>query len=79
MGAAEQDATSLLTRLEALTTKPSAFVVLPGSMGTFTEMCLAANLNYIAPASDTPTRPILAWADPWEKVWATLAVAGVSF
>eukprot|EP00744_Colponema_vietnamica_P019015 GILI01026877.1.p1 GENE.GILI01026877.1~~GILI01026877.1.p1 ORF type:complete len:204 (-),score=31.33 GILI01026877.1:47-598(-) len=58
------DTKSLVERLDVLT-QGKYFVVLPGTLGTLTELCLIWNISALLPAEDRPI--ILAFRDPWEK------------
>ena len=72
---------TLLDRLSGLIRNRDAFVVLPGSIGTLTELCLVWNIaavqqltqqgadNAAAPATATP---IIAVAHPWRDIVTSL-------
>mmetsp|Transcript_25289 Transcript_25289/g.40566 ORF Transcript_25289/g.40566 Transcript_25289/m.40566 type:complete len:324 (-) Transcript_25289:331-1302(-) len=55
-------------RLATLVGKASAFVVLPGSLGTLTELVMAWNTAVLAPLAGQNPPPIIAFKDPWEDI-----------
>ncbi|GET92709.1 ribosomal protein L32-like protein [Leishmania tarentolae] len=60
------DSTSMLHRIEQLTTQSRYFIVLPGTTGTLQEFVTIWVQKIIHP-SDLPTPVIVAFRDPWEK------------
>ncbi|MDJ0925111.1 MAG: LOG family protein [Acidimicrobiia bacterium] len=71
----EIPADDLMHRLELLTSLAVAFVALPGSLGTFTELVLAWNLALVAPFSSSASPPVIAVGEPWVRVVPELAAA----
>lgn len=61
------EARSLVDRLDKLTHQTRYFVVLPGTLGTLTELTLIWCLASVHPAGQ-PAPVILCWRDPWEKL-----------
>jgi uncharacterized protein (TIGR00725 family) len=59
---------SIEQRLATLVGGASAFIVLPGSIGTLTEFIMAWNTAVLAPLSGNRPPPIIAFKDPWEAV-----------
>ncbi|CAJ1993007.1 ribosomal protein L32-like protein [Leishmania donovani] len=60
------DSTSMLHRIEQLTTHSRYFIVLPGTTGTLQELVTIWVQKTIHP-SDLPMPVIVAFRDPWEK------------
>ncbi len=60
--------TSIEKRLATLVGGGSAFIVLPGSLGTLTELIMAWNTAVLAPLSGKKPPPIIAFREPWEAV-----------
>ncbi|KAK7199096.1 ribosomal protein L32-like protein [Novymonas esmeraldas] len=60
------DSTSMLHRIEQLTTKSRYFVVLPGTIGTLQELVTIWVQKSIHPGG-RPAPVILAFRDPWER------------
>ena len=60
------DATSLTNRLDLLTTQSRYYIVLPGTLGTLTELTLIWSLSLL----HNPHQPkpiIICYRDPWER------------
>lgn len=66
------DSTSMLHRIEQLTTHSRYFVILPGTTGTLQELVTIWVQKNIHP-SDRPAPVIVAFRDPWEKCCAGIA------
>ena len=64
------EAPTLFARLERLVRDGDAYVALPGGNGTLAEIAVAwecLRKGLVAP------RPLVAWSDPWKKVFTELA------
>lgn len=60
------DAHNMLQRLDILSSESKYFIVLPGTLGTLTELCIIWTLAVLHPKGhDKPL--VLAFRDPWEK------------
>lgn len=64
---------SLLRRIEAMIDASDYFVIMPGTLGTLTELCVIWNIAMLSsqlPATDPPrARPLIfCYRDPWERV-----------
>lgn len=59
---------SLHERIGIFIERADAFVVLPGNIGTFTELVLAWNTSCVKPFAKQARLNIYAWRDPWEQV-----------
>lgn len=64
----EVEATGLLHRISIMSELASAFVVMPGSIGTLTELAIAWNDAYLAAGRGTAPLPILAFRDAWCEI-----------
>jgi len=64
----EVKATGLLERIQVMSAMSEAFVVMPGSIGTLTELAIAWNDAYLAAARDEEPPPILAFREAWEGI-----------
>jgi len=60
---------SLLERLDTLTDLASGAIVLPGSIGTLTELVLAWNLNHVNRLNEGKRLPTVAVGDGWRGLW----------
>ncbi|KAG5466773.1 hypothetical protein LSCM1_00950 [Leishmania martiniquensis] len=60
------DSTSLLHRIEQLTTSSRYFIILPGTIGTLQEMVTIWVQKIVHPR-ELPMPVIVAFRDPWEK------------
>lgn len=68
----EIETPGLTSRLEALTSRASGAVVLPGSIGTAAELILAWNLNHISAGTHRARLPTVAVGDGWRALWEVL-------
>lgn len=59
---------SLTERLHQMRLRTCAALVLPGSIGTFTELAVYWNDAYLAPLRQAPPPPVVALADPWRPL-----------
>ena len=64
----EVKATGLLERIQVMSRMSEAFVVMPGSIGTLTELAIAWNDAYLAVAREEEPAPILAFREAWEGI-----------
>ena len=64
----EIEAGSLTQRIHIMVELAAAAVVLPGSIGTFTELTAVWNDSSIAPLRAAEPRPIVAFRDPWQAI-----------
>ncbi len=64
----EMPAPTLTQRIHALLADAVAAVALPGSIGTFTELMVAWNLNFVAPFGGRVPRPLVAVGPLWQEV-----------
>jgi uncharacterized protein (TIGR00730 family) len=71
----ELAADDLIQRIGILTSIASAYVAMPGSLGTLAELLIAWNLAVVAPFSDTSCGPIVAVGDTWGRVVPELTAA----
>jgi uncharacterized protein (TIGR00725 family) len=71
----EIKSTSLFNRLELLCKQIDAYIVLPGSTGTLTELSLVWNLSVICVYNGLPPLPIFVMADPWQAALTALSDA----
>ena len=70
----ERPAATITERIHDLLISADAFVALPGSLGTFTELMVAWNLAFVAQFSDRPAPPIVTVGDTWSKLVPQLAL-----
>lgn len=61
----QRDHPSLTARIGDMVDSADAWVVLPGSIGTATELLVAWNTNHIDAYRDVPPRPLVAVGEPW--------------
>ena len=64
----EIEASGLLDRISIMSELASAFVVMPGSIGTMTELAIAWNDAYLAAGRGAAPLPILAFRDAWCEI-----------
>ncbi len=64
------EAPTLIARMEALIHRASAYVVLPGGVGTLGE--LAVTWEHLRKGLLDDSRPLVAWEEPWRRVLAPL-------
>lgn len=64
------EAPTLIARMEELIHRASAYVVLPGGVGTLGE--LAVTWEHLRKGLLEDSRPLVAWEDPWRRVLAPL-------
>lgn len=64
---------SLIERIGVLTELASGAVVMPGSIGTATELLVAWNLNYIRRGTDSGRLPTVAVGKGWQALWSLLS------
>lgn len=69
------DASNLLNRLDVLSSLTRYYIVLPGTLGTLTELCIIWSLAVLH-KKDAPRPVILAWRNPWEA--AVKACGGIT-
>lgn len=62
------ETSSLTERIHHLTTLADGAVVLPGSVGTLTELIVTWNDASIAPLRQATPGPVAAFRDPWEPI-----------
>jgi uncharacterized protein (TIGR00725 family) len=62
------DTASLMTRIDYLVRCADAFVVLPGTLGTLTELMAVLNVAALGPLGGYPAPLILAFREPWKAV-----------
>uniref|UniRef100_A0A7S3Z841 Cytokinin riboside 5'-monophosphate phosphoribohydrolase n=1 Tax=Lotharella globosa TaxID=91324 RepID=A0A7S3Z841_9EUKA len=60
-------------RVAKLVADAGAFVVLPGSLGTLTELIMAWNTAVLAPLSGKKPPPVIAFKEPWEDIMKSVA------
>ncbi len=60
---------SLVERLDTLTALASGAIVLPGSIGTLTELAIAWNLNHVNRLNEGERLPTVAAGDGWRRFW----------
>ena len=70
----EIEATGLLDRIGIMSELAAAFVVMPGSIGTLTELAIAWNDAYLAAGRGAPPSPILAFRGAWSEIVDRLTV-----
>jgi len=61
------DCENLVHRLDHLTKGQTCFLILPGTVGTLTELCIVWNQGTLAIMNDRPPPAIIAWKSPWEE------------
>ncbi|MFQ5967682.1 MAG: LOG family protein [Acidimicrobiia bacterium] len=64
----EIPAASLGERIHHLIDLPDAYVVLPGSIGTLTELMVAWNVAFVTQFSDREPKPIVAVGEQWSEL-----------
>lgn len=69
----EIPAPDLPTRIRKLLELADAAIALPGSLGTFTEIALTWNMNYVAKLSGGRPTPLLAIGPMWARLVPELA------
>ncbi|MFP4073725.1 MAG: LOG family protein, partial [Actinomycetota bacterium] len=60
---------SLMERLDTLTGLASGVIVLPGSIGTLTELSIAWNLNHVNRLNEGRRLPTVAVGTGWRRFW----------
>ncbi len=70
--AEERPAATITQRLDRLIGGVDGAIALPGSIGTFTELVVAWNANYLAPRSRRDPRPLAAVGAEWAELLALL-------
>lgn len=58
---------SILDRINHMVEQADAFLILPGTMGTLTELCVAWNVAGLASMGKYTAPKIFCFRDPWEK------------
>ncbi len=58
----------LPTRIQTMLNLADAAIALPGSLGTFTEIALAWNVNFVATFSGERPTPLLAVGETWNRL-----------
>ncbi|GAB5353981.1 hypothetical protein AAMO2058_000080500 [Amorphochlora amoebiformis] len=66
------EAKTIEDRLSILLGQAQAFIVLPGSLGSLTELVMAWNRAVLAPLSGKKPPVIIAYKNPWEKIITTI-------
>ena len=69
----EMPASSLTHRIDTLIDIADAFVVLPGSIGTLTELMVAWNSAFVTQFSEALPKPIVAVGEQWKETVPRLA------
>ena len=69
----EVPAASLTSRIDAMSEAACASIVLPGSIGTLTELAVAWNDAYLEARRGATPRPIIAFRSRWEHIVERLA------
>ena len=64
----EIQAAGLLDRIRTMAELACAYIVMPGSIGTLTELMIAWNDAYLAAARGAAPIPILAFGDAWSEI-----------
>ena len=64
----EIQAAGLLDRISTMSELASAYIVMPGSIGTLTELAIAWNEAYLAAGRGAAPVPILAFRDAWSEI-----------
>jgi len=64
---------SILERINHMVEQADAFLVLPGTVGTLTELCVAWNVAALAPMGKYSAPKIYCFRDPWEKTLSGMA------
>ncbi len=64
----EIQAAGLLDRIRTMSELASAYIVMPGSIGTLTELMIAWNDAYLAAGRGAAPTPIIAFGDAWSEV-----------
>jgi len=62
------DADTLLSRIAGMVEGVRYFVVLPGTLGTLTELCAAWNVAALGELGDYPPQRVFCYRKPWEAV-----------
>lgn len=70
---AEIQARSISDRIHRLIDLADGYVALPGSLGTFTELMVAWNDRYIAPAANARQKPLVVVGDSWVRLVAAVS------
>jgi uncharacterized protein (TIGR00730 family) len=71
----EVRAATLVERIHELTDVSSGSIVLPGSIGTLTELAVAWNLAYVSRHTGQPPKPVVTVGAQWRNLVETLAAA----
>ena len=66
--AEEHSAPTIGTRIARLIESTSGSIVLPGSIGTATELMVAWNAAFVSQFSGAPTKPVVAVGEPWAEL-----------
>lgn len=69
----EIPANDLIERIGIMMQISSAFIAMPGSIGTLAELVVAWNLAFVAPFAGREFGPVVAVGDTWEAVVPALA------
>ena len=64
----EIQADGLLDRIRTMSELAGAYIVMPGSIGTLTELMIAWNDAYLAAGRGAAPMPILAFGDAWSEI-----------
>lgn len=70
------DSDTLLERIDTMTKSVRYFIVLPGTVGTLTELVVAWNIAALGELGDYEPPHIFCYREPWEKV-ITAVVGGL--
>ena len=68
------DAPSLVSRIEVLTSRARYYVILPGTLGTLTELSVILSLSSLHPKG-LPKPVIIAFTDPWKAAMEGMGAA----
>lgn len=66
------EASSMFDRLDILCNMSDIIVALPGYLGTFNEIMMAATLNYITDENKRNKKAIFVSKKPWMPIWETM-------
>ena len=69
----EVPAGSLAERIQRLMDRCSGFLVMPGSIGTLTELMVAWNSAFVTRYSGLPAKPVATVGEPWLSLMPDLA------
>ena len=67
-----REAANMFERLDILCNSSDIIVALPGYLGTFNEIMMAATLNYITDENKRSKKSIFVSRKPWQPIWDIL-------